>query len=55
MTVREFRLRFGDERQCGEQLSRQRWPDVFACPRCGGPSRGYMATLQVHECAQCAY
>jgi len=55
MTVREFRASFGDERQCGEQLSRQRWPEGFACPRCGGPSRGYMEARQVHECAQCGY
>jgi transposase-like protein len=55
MTVRQFRAWFGDEQQCGEQLSRQRWPDGFKCPRCGGPSRGYMADRQVHECALCAY
>ena len=55
MTVREFRASFGDEQHCGEQLSRQRWPEGFKCPRCGGPSRGYMAERQVHECALCAY
>jgi transposase-like protein len=55
MTVGEFRVSFSDEQQCGEQLSRQRWPSGFACPRCGGASCGYMAARQVHECAQCAY
>jgi transposase-like protein len=55
MTVQQFRASFGDEQQCGEQLSRQRWPEGFQCPRCGGPSRGYMAERQVHECALCAY
>ena len=55
MTVREFGARFGDEQQCGEQLSRQRWPEGFCCPRCGGPSRGYMATRRIHECARCGY
>ena len=55
MTVGEFRARFGDEQQCGQQLSRQRWPEGFSCPRCGGPSRGYMAARRVHECAGCGY
>ena len=55
MTVQQFRASFGDEQQCGEQLSRQRWPDGFKCPRCGGSSRGYMAERQVHECTLCAY
>jgi len=36
-------------------LSRQRWRGGFRCPRCGGPSRGYLSVLWVHECAQCGY
>ena len=55
LTVLEFRSQFGEEAQCGEQLGRQRWPGGFSCPRCSGPSRGYMATRQVHECARCGY
>src|ERR1039457_4315085 len=55
LTVLEFQTQFGDEQQCGEQLSRQRWPEGFSCARCGGPSRGYMASRQVHECARCSY
>jgi hypothetical protein len=54
LTVQEFRAQFGDEQQCGEQLSRQRWPEGFVCPRSGGPSRGYMSARQVHECARCS-
>src|SRR5665647_1910791 len=55
LTVQEFRSLFGEESGCGEQLNRQRWPDGFRCPRCDGPSRGYMSDRQVHECARCAY
>ncbi len=55
LTVREFRLRFGEESQCGAQLSRQRWPDGFRCPGCDGVSRGYIASRRVHECARCGY
>lgn len=45
----------GGEGLCGEQLSRQRWPEGFECPRCAGPSRGYMSGRRVHECTQCGY
>ena len=55
MTVREFNALYGDETKCGQQLSRQRWPEGFRCPRCGGGSRGYMAARRVHECAGCSY
>lgn len=55
MTVIEFRSRFGNEVQCGQHLTAQRWPNGFVCPRCGGRSRGYMASRQVHECVACGY
>ena len=55
MTVGEFRSRFGDEVVCAEYLTAQRWPNGFVCPRCGGRSRGYMASRRVHECAGCGY
>lgn len=55
LTVQEFRSLFGAEELCGEQLTRQRWPEGFECPRCGGPSRGYMSGRRVHECAGCGY
>src|SRR5271169_2074535 len=55
MTVSEFRSRFGDEVLCAEHLTAQRWPNGFVCPRCGGRSRGYMASRCVHECAECGY
>jgi len=55
LTVGEFRAQFGEEAQCAEQLSRQRWPEGFRCPRCGGGTRGYIASRQVYECKQCGY
>jgi transposase-like protein len=55
LTVHEFRAAFGEDSDCLEQLSRQRWPEGFRCPRCDGPSRGYMSDRRVHECARCAY
>jgi transposase-like protein len=55
LTVQQFRERFGEESQCAEHLSRQRWPEGFRCPRCDGSSRGYIASRRVHECAGCGY
>src|SRR6266446_1845469 len=55
MTVKEFRARFGDDDQCARYLARERWPNGFLCPRCGGRSRGYMASRRVEECADCGY
>src|ERR1039458_1041822 len=55
LTVQEFRRWFGTERGCGAQLTRQRWPEGVQCPHCAGPSRGYIASRRVHECAGCGY
>ena len=55
LRVQAFRMRFGEEWQCGAQLSGQRWPEGFRCPRCEGASRGYIASRRVHECARCGY
>jgi transposase-like protein len=55
LTVKEFRARFGDDEQCARYLASERWPNGFLCPRCGGRSRGYMASRRVEECADCGY
>jgi transposase-like protein len=55
MTVLDFRSSFPDEAACAQYLTGQRWPEGFVCPRCGGRSRGYMASRRVHECAACGY
>lgn len=35
MSIPEFLARFGTEAQCAEALRLARWPQGFACPRCG--------------------
>jgi transposase-like protein len=55
LTVGEFRAQFGEDSQCAEQLTRQRWPEGFQCPRCSGGTRGYIASRRVHECKLCGY
>jgi len=52
-TVAEFRAQFPDEAAHARYLGAQRWPEGFACPRCGGGSRGYMASRGVYECVGC--
>src|SRR5207253_7286654 len=49
LTVKEFRARFGDDDQCARYLASERWPNGFRCPRCGGRSRGYMASRRSEE------
>jgi transposase-like protein len=36
MSIPEFLRSFGTEAQCAEALKQARWPQGFACPRCGG-------------------
>lgn len=55
LTVQGFRCLFGEEAQCAAQLTSQRWPEGFRCPRCSGSTRGYIASRRVHECAACGY
>ena len=55
MTIQEFRKGFGEEEQCWRHLTGWRWPRGFACPRCGGDSRGYMKAKRVYECRACGY
>jgi hypothetical protein len=32
LTVGDFRARFGEEAQCAEQLTRERWPEAGGVP-----------------------
>jgi len=43
LTVQGFRRLFGEERQCAAQLTRQRWPEGFRCPRCS--ACGYQCSV----------
>ena len=35
MSWNAFIERYGTEAQCEQALERSRWPDGFACPKCG--------------------
>ena len=36
LSMAEFMDRYGSEDQCEAALVASRWPDGFACPKCGG-------------------
>lgn len=50
----QFQHRFPDEAACAAYLARQRWPEGFVCPACGG-TRAWALRGKVHtrECAGC--
>ena len=53
--MREFQRQFASEKACQAYLAACRWPDGFACPRCGH-TRGYR--LMEHrrwQCVACRY
>jgi ribosomal protein L37AE/L43A len=54
MTFDEFTSRFATEEQCREYLFRLRWPDGFACPKCGH-AKHWKVGASLHECAGCGH
>ena len=53
--IREFQRQFATEEACQDYLAACRWPDGFACPRCGH-ARGYRLVEQRRwQCAACRY
>ena len=52
--IREFQRQFATEEACQDYLAACRWPDGFACPRCGH-ARGYRPTAGNAGGAAAAY
>lgn len=53
-TIVEFQRRFPDDDACMEYLFASRWPEGFACPRCGHGQAWPVAKRRlVWECAAC--
>ena len=53
--LREFQRQFATEEACQDYLAACRWPDGFACPRCGH-RHGYRLTAHRRwQCAGCRY
>jgi transposase-like protein len=55
VTLEQFHTRFDSEESCADFLFQLRWPEGFACPRCGHRHAYKTATrrLPLYECASC--
>ena len=49
----EFQRLYGTEEQCRAALVRMRWPDGFACPKCGGRAHAFCEPRHLFQCRAC--
>jgi transposase-like protein len=54
-TLREFQSMFATEEACQKYLAECRWPDGFACPRCGNRRSYQIAKVRRWQCTRCRY
>jgi hypothetical protein len=53
-SLAEFQGIFADEQSCAAYLFRQRWPDGFKCPGCGGSHAALLKSrAYTYECREC--
>jgi hypothetical protein len=54
-TLPEFQRVFPDDRACATYLERLRWPEQFACPKCGVVGEPYRFDARPHvlRCRPC--
>jgi transposase-like protein len=52
--LREFQRQFATEEACEQYLAMCRWPEGFACPRCGH-RRAYTVAKRRWQCAECRH
>jgi transposase-like protein len=53
--MRDFQRQFASEEACQDYLAACRWPDGFACPRCGHQRAYRMKEYRRWQCAACRY
>ena len=51
----QFTEAFPTEEACRSYLFSRRWPNGFACPRCGGREYYHISTRDLYECRYCRY
>ncbi|MFZ5563627.1 MAG: IS1595 family transposase [Thermodesulfobacteriota bacterium] len=51
----EFQKQFPDNDACISHLASRRWPDGFACPRCGHAEAWYLPGRSLLDCKQCRF
>ena len=54
-SLREFQARFATEEACADYLAACRWPEGFACPRCGHGRAYALVGRRRRQCASCRY
>ena len=54
-SILEFQARFPDEGACWDYLFECRWPDGFACPKCGGVAYWALRSRRLLECTSCGH
>ena len=52
--LRQFQRQFATDEACQQYLAACRWPEGFACPRCGH-ARAYTLTNRRWQCAGCRH
>jgi len=55
MNLIEFQQSFSREEDCAEYLIQQRWPEGYACTRCGHEKAGYHPARRHFQCRACKY
>jgi transposase-like protein len=53
--LQDFQTQFATEEACREYLDQCRWPDGFACPRCGHRKAYRISSVQLWQCAACRH
>lgn len=53
--MRQFQLQFATEAACQEYLAACRWPDGYACPRCGHRRAYRLVKQRRWQCAGCRH
>ena len=54
-SILAFQEWFVDEQACLDYLFECRWPEGFACPRCGGRDAYPIVARRLWQCVQCRY
>jgi transposase-like protein len=54
-TLVEFMELYATEESCRRAIFEHRWPQGFACPRCGHRHAWYLRGRGLYECAHCHY
>lgn len=55
LSLTNFLSKYGSEDKCYQALYRFRWPNGFACPRCGHEGHCKIKARKVYQCNRCRF